>query len=167
MYARTFIDSLDFADHGREIRGEMLVAELPRLQDVLENTRGILSYIVRGGVDNQNNYFLDISVTGHCRVRCQRCLEGMDYPVRLNERLLLRDQARSDALDDSEVDEEDFDSISTDAHLDVADLLEKEILLGLPIALKHEPGACGVMGVGSEHLPLSVFEEALGKLKRN
>ena len=164
MYARPFIDSLDFAGNGREIGGEVPVAELPRLQEVLESPQGILSYTVRGGVDKLGSHFLDVSVTGRCQVRCQRCLEGMDYPVRLDTRLLLRDQASLDALEDEE---EEFDSILADVQLDVLNLLEDEILLSLPFAPKHEPGACQAAGGESRHGEERHPFAALAKLKRN
>jgi uncharacterized protein len=173
MYARPFIDSLDFAGNGREISGEVPVAELARLQDVLESPQGILSYTVRGGVDNQSSHFLDIRVTGRCRLICQRCLEGLDYPVQIDARLLLRDQASLNAMGAEEhlaghpEGEEAFDSILADAHLDVLNLLEEEVLLSLPIAPRHEIGTC--MAAGSENRqeeerhPFAV----LAKLKRN
>jgi uncharacterized protein len=172
MDARPFIDSLDFARNCREISGEVPVAELERLLDVLENPQGILSYTVRGGVDNQGSHFLDISVTGRCRLLCQRCLEGLDYPVQLDTRLLLRDQASLDTMDDED---EELDSILADAHLDVLNLLEEEILLSLPIAPRHEAGAC--QAAGSENRPLRQAQDRhqeeqhpfadLAKLKRS
>lgn len=144
MYARPFIDSLDFATKGREISGEVPIAELPRLLDMLEDEHDMLSYSVRGGVDNRGSRFLDVSVTGRCRLLCQRCLAGMDYPMLIDTRILLRDQAALDALDDNvtggEADE--LDSILAEAHQDVLNLLEEEILLSLPIAPRHEQGAC-------------------------
>ena len=148
MYARPFIDSLDFAENGREINGEVPLADLPRLLDVLENPEGFLSYTVRGGVDRQGVPLLYINVAGSCRLRCQRCLNGMDYTVQIDARLLLRDQAALDALDDNVTDEseEEFDSILTDARMDVLNLIEEEILLSLPIAPKHEPDACQMSG---------------------
>jgi len=144
MYARPFIDSLDFARNGQQTSGEMPLAELPRLLDILDDTQGILRYSVQGGVDKLGHHFLDVSVSGPCQLRCQRCLGGMDYPVRLDVRLLLRDQASLDALDDGVAggEEEEFDSILADTHLDVLGLLEEEILLSLPIAPKHESGGC-------------------------
>jgi uncharacterized protein len=144
MYARPFIDSLDFAKNGKHLSGELPVAELPRLLDMLETPQGVLHYTLQGGVDKQGIPFLDVGVTGLCRLRCQRCLNGMDYPVRLDTRLLLRDQAGLDALDDDAAggSEEEFDSILADTHLNVLDMLEEEILLSLPIAPKHELGAC-------------------------
>jgi uncharacterized protein len=146
MYARPFIDSLDFARNGREISGEVQIAELPRLLEILENPQGILSYIVQGGVDKLGTHFLDVSVVGQCQLRCQRCLNDLDYPVRLETRLLLRDQSSLDALDENVAggEEEEFDSILADTHLNVLDMLEEEILLSLPIAPKHESGACQV-----------------------
>ena len=141
MYARPFIDSLDFARNGQKINGEVQIVELPRLLDVLENSQGALSYAVRGGLDKLGNPLLDFSITGNCRLRCQRCLNSLDYAIQLDSRLLLRDQAGLDELDN---DENEFDSILAEAHLDVLDLLEEEILLSLPIAPRHELGACQV-----------------------
>ncbi|BBI99604.1 hypothetical protein FGKAn22_12970 [Ferrigenium kumadai] len=139
MYARPFIDTLDFARNGKEISAEVPVAEMPRLLDELENPQGILSYTVRGGLDKQGNPFLDIGIAGQCQLRCQRCLSAMDYPVRLDARLMLRDQAALDELDDEE---EECDSILAETHMDVLNLLEEEILLSLPIAPRHESGVC-------------------------
>jgi uncharacterized protein len=143
MHARPFIDSFDFARNGREISGEVSIAALPRLQDLLENPAGVLSYTLRAGLDKQDNQFLDVSIAGSCRLRCQRCLDAMEHTVQIETRLLLRDQATLDALDDvADVEEEEFDSILADARLDVLDVLEEEILLSLPIAPRHEPGVC-------------------------
>ncbi|MGA7750688.1 MAG: YceD family protein [Gallionella sp.] len=168
MYARPFIDSLDFARNGREISGEVKFAEMPRLLDMLEDPQGIFSYTVQGGVDNQGTHFLDVGVVGQCRLRCQRCLKGLNYPVRLDTRLLLRDQASLDALDDDVAGgEEEFDSILADAHLNVPNMLEEEILLSLPIAPKHELGVCqatnGEIAHREEKSPFAV----LANLKRN
>jgi uncharacterized protein len=164
MYARPFIDSLDFARNGRRISGEVQIAELPRLLDILENPQGILSYAVQGGVDKQGTHFLDVSVTGQGQLRCQRCLDGLDYPVQLETRLLLRDQPSLDALEDEE---EEYDSILVDIHLNVLDLLEDEILLSLPIAPKHELGACQVTdGVNTHREEKNPFA-VLAKLKSN
>jgi len=167
MYARPFIDSLDFAGNGRYISGEVQVAELPRMFEMLENPQGVLKYTVQGGVDMQGTHFLDLGVTGRCQLRCQRCLGGLDYPVQIDTRLLLRDQASLDILDDTVAGgDEEFDSILADAHLDVLDMLEEEILLSLPIAPKHELGACqaasGVYRNDARH-PFAV----LAQLKSN
>ena len=167
MFARPFIDSLDFAWNGRQISGEAPVAEMPRLLDALENPQGILSYTVRGGLDSRGDPLLDVSIAGQCQLRCQRCLNAMNYPVRLDVRLMLRDQASLDALDSGGEDEEEWDSILADAHLDVLHLLEEEILLSLPIAPRHELDVCQVAGDGNQHEDEKNPFAALAKLKRS
>ena len=139
MYARPRIDSLDFARNGRRISAQVPFAELPRLQELLDSPLGFLDYILQGGMDHLGRPILDVSLHGSCQLRCQRCLGALDYAIQLEMRLLLCDQAGLDELDD---DEEEFDAILADEHMDVVALLEDEILLGLPIAPRHETGSC-------------------------
>ena len=169
MFARPFIDSLDFAGNGRQISGEVAVAEMPRLLDALEDTQGTLEYSVRGGADKQGTPLLEVSITGNCRLRCQRCLGAVEHVIRIDTRLLLRDQAGLDALDDGLAgdEEEEFDSILADAHLDVLNLLEEEVLLSLPIAPRHELGVCQAADGGNQHEEEKNPFAVLAKLKRN
>lgn len=137
MIARHFIDSLDFAIKGRELSGEMPVADMSRLADMLATTDGRISYVLRGLTDKDGNPMLELSLNGLCHLRCQRCLRSMDYPIQSVSRLMLAEE-----LPENELSEDHFDSISPDSSLDVAGLIEDEILLGLPFAPKHEEGAC-------------------------
>jgi uncharacterized protein len=108
---------------------------------------------------------LDVSINGSCQLRCQRCLNGMDYTIQHEARLLLCDQAALDVLEDEEEDE--FESILADAHLDVLALLEEEILLSLPIAPMHQQGACQVADdEGKQKGDRNPFA-VLANLKRN
>lgn len=168
MYARPFIDSLDFARNGRKISGEVQFTKLPRLLEILENPQGVLKYTVQGGVDKQGTHFLDVGVAGEGRLCCQRCLSSMDYPVHFETRLLLLDQASLDVLDDNIAGgEEEFDSILADVHLNVLDLLEEEVLLSLPIAPKHELGACQAADGKNVHKEEKNPFAVLANLKRN
>lgn len=159
MYERPYIDSLDFARHGERISGQVPFAELPRLQEWLDNPQGVLDYTLQGGMDHLGRPVLDLGLRGSCRLRCQRCLGGLDYAIRHEMRLVLCDQAGLDELDD---DDEDFDGILAEEHMDVVMLLEDEVLLGLPIAPRHEPGACqaeaGQYGREGKH-PFAVLEK--------
>jgi uncharacterized protein len=165
MYARPFIDSIDFAKNGREISGEAPLAEMTRLLDMLdmlESPQGVLSYTVRGGMNSFGVLLLNVSMAGHVQLCCQRCLNVMDYPISLEERLLLRDQVSLDALGD---DEEEFDSILAEAHLDVLNILEEEILLSLPIAPRHESGDCMAAANGNRQGEAKNPFAALAELK--
>lgn len=139
MFARHFIDSQDFARNGRELRGEAPVSEMPRLQDMLADPEGKIGYVVRGFLDRDGKPKLEVTLDGICQLRCQRCLNSMAYPVKLVSRLLL---VQENELDKSSLEDDDVDSIVANKHMDVLALLEDEILLSLPFAPKHPPGAC-------------------------
>jgi len=155
MFARHFIDSLDFARNGRELRGEVPVSEMPRLQDMLAapeacpepSRRGSISYIVRGFQDRDGKLKLEVTLDGMCQLRCQRCLNALAYPVKLVSRLLLVQEGE---LDESSVEQDDLDSILADSHQDILALLEEEVLLSLPFAPKHPLGACQPVAGGMD-----------------
>ena len=139
MFARQFIDSQDFAYNSRETRGKVPVAEMPRLQDVLASSAGEIDYVVRGLHSRGGKPMLEVVLDGLCQLRCQRCLQGFSYPVKLVSHLIL---VPADELDESADDEDEIDSIPADTRLDVVALLEEELLLSLPFAPKHPEGTC-------------------------
>ncbi|MBI5918344.1 MAG: DUF177 domain-containing protein [Nitrosomonadales bacterium] len=138
MFARPFIDSLDFALNGKELRGEIPVTEMPRLQDMLATPVGRVSYVVQGFTGGDGKPMLDLMLEGSCQLRCQRCLEVMDFPFMQHTSLRLQEGE----LDEFAVEEDEIDSIAASRRLDVLGLLEEEILLALPFAPKHPEGEC-------------------------
>lgn len=161
MFARQFIDSLDFVRDGRELRGEIPVAELSRLQDMLASPDGKIGFVLRGLQDKEGRAVLELTLDGMCQLRCQRCLQGLAYPLTTVSRLALLPEAE---LNTSSLDEDDVDYIQSDTHMDVQALIEEEILLGLPFAPKHEVGACQA-AVKNLQRPESSPFAVLGKLK--
>jgi uncharacterized protein len=137
MFARPFIDSVDFARNGKEIRGEIAVSELSRLADLLAKPDGLLTYRVRG-FQEEDRDMLEVSLQGACALRCQRCLGELEYPVNLVSRLWLLPAGK---LDEVEEDDE-VDAIEAEHRLDVLALIEEELLLGLPFAPRHPEGEC-------------------------
>ncbi len=135
MSAPPFIDSLDFAQNSLQLQGELLVADLSRLSDLLSHSQGELAYSLQGSVDSLGVPLLTFTLTGSCSLRCQRCLESMDYPIALESGVYLRTEAELEALED---DDEDFDSILAESRLDIHNLLEEELLLSLPISPRHD-----------------------------
>jgi uncharacterized protein len=138
MFARPFIDSVDFARNGKEIRGEIAVSALSRLADMLAKADGSLAYIVRG-YHKDGRDMLEVSLQGACTLRCQRCLNGLEYPVNQVSHLWL---LPADRLDEAEEDDDEMDAIEAEPRLDVLALIEEELLLGLPFAPRHPEGEC-------------------------
>jgi uncharacterized protein len=133
------IDSLEFARTGQILCGSLPVPALLRLHDCLFDTLGEVRYVVTGGHDARQRPTLKLEVSGLLHLRCQRCLGPLDYPLRLANSLLLANaaQAASGALD-----EDELEWIEASAELDVASLVEDEIILSLPYAPRHEEGHC-------------------------
>ncbi len=80
-----------------------------------------------------------VEVSGKLQLRCQRCLDAIAFPVRLDTRLtVLGEDAQADRL------AEPFDSVAMEAGaLTLETVIEDEILAALPIAPIHRAGeAC-------------------------
>jgi uncharacterized protein len=137
MFARPFIDSVDFARNGKEIRGEIALSALSRLTDRLAKSDGSLTYIVSGYRDDGRD-MLKVSLQGVCTLKCQRCLGELEYPVNLVSQLWL---LPADKLDEAGEDDE-MDAIEAEPRLDVLALIEEELLLDLPFAPRHPEGEC-------------------------
>lgn len=139
MSAQAVIDSLEFARTGQTLRGSLPVSGLTRLQDDLYDALGEVEFVVQGGTDARQRPVLMLDVRGVLHLRCQRCLGALDYPLRLANTLPLVSgaEAASDAAGD-----EDIEWVEASAELDVADLIEDEVLLDLPYAPRHDEGCC-------------------------
>ena len=68
-------------------------------------------------------------------MRCQRCLEKLDYPLDFDSELLVVPQGSrpEDAADATAP-----DYLEADAELNVSSLIEDEVLLSLPFSSRHE-----------------------------
>jgi uncharacterized protein len=141
MFTRPFIDSADFARRGGELSGEVPVAELGRMADLLADPEGKIRYELRGSSGKDGNPQLELVLDGVCNLRCQRCLNALSYTVKLVSKLRLVTEGQQDSTD---IEDDEADSIPAEKRLDVLALLEEELLLSLPIAPKHVSGECQI-----------------------
>jgi uncharacterized protein len=165
MSAAAVIDALEFARALQELRGSLPVVSLRRLEDVLFDGEGSLEYAVRGSRDDRNRPQLELQITGGLHLQCQRCLGMLEYDVAERNTLLV---VQRGADPEEDIDDPDAaDTIEATPELDVAALIEEEVLLSLPLAPRHPEGTCqsrfGSMLEGAE--PPKPFAE-LAALKR-
>jgi uncharacterized protein len=140
MSAPPVIDGLEFSRSEQQLRGSLPVRDLRRLEDLLHDASGSLDYELKGTRDARNRPQLALKVVGRLHLQCQRCLGLLDYPVDVANTLLV---VPRDAQSDEEMtDPEAPDAIEADPQLEVAGLIEDEILLSLPLAPRHPEGAC-------------------------
>ncbi|MFO0483004.1 MAG: YceD family protein [bacterium] len=127
------IDSIAFARSGSHCQGTMQGERLTRLDDSLVDRAGEVNYEVHGILWDEKPA-LELKIEGWLMVRCLRCLGPMRWPVQIENRIrLARDDADLDVAD-----EEGVDAIQASQELNVAELVEDELLLQWPIAPRHD-----------------------------
>ena len=162
MSKRIVINSQAFARDAGLLQGELPIASLTRLLDKLVDSAGSLSYRVTGRLGPRNRPQLQLQLDGMLSVCCQRCLEGIDYPIALRSVLEFVDDEEDLTQEEFEDDSKDF--LPVQSELDVVALIEDEIILDLPSAPRHESCALPDMGQGAGRVsPFSVLKSLKGK----
>ena len=162
MSQRIVIDSLAFARDARSLQGELPIAGLTRVLDLLADSAGQLSYRIEGVMGPRNRAQLQLQLDGVMSVCCQRCLEGVDYSLKVRSLLEFVDDEEDLTQEDLEDDSKDF--LTAQSELDVVALIEDEIILELPSAPRHESCALPDTGQGNGRVsPFSVLQGFKGK----
>ena len=162
MSKRIVINSLAFARDAGSLQGELPIASLTRLLDKLVDSTGSLSYRVDGRFGSRNRPQLLLQLDGVLSVCCQRCLEGIDYPIAVRSVLEFVDDEED--LTQEEIEEDAKDFLPAQSELDVVALIEDEIILDLPSAPRHENCALPDTGQGTGKVsPFSVLQGFKGK----
>lgn len=126
------IDGLLFARGALERRGVVGMERLPRLAQLQCSTEG-LEYHLRGGRADNGKPCLRLSVRGSVKALCQRCLGPVQIPIAIDAELQLAENAREISEADDEI-----DRVLASRNMDVAWLVEDEVILELPMAARHE-----------------------------
>jgi uncharacterized protein len=137
--AQAVIDSLEFARTGQSLSGSLPLPALTRLRDFLFDDLGEVRFEVRGWHDARRRPVLTLEISGVLHLQCQRCLGALDYALELSSTVRLASGGEAGA---GEFDEAEDEWIEASAALDIAGLVEDEILLSLPYAPRHGEGRC-------------------------
>ena len=144
MFGQLSIDTAKFAREATELSGAFSPAQMRRVATQLFDLNGDIRYVVRGYVTGRGGPAIAIRITGSVNLRCERCLERLQYDL-----LLERDLVLLNGIDEfgPRDDEDDLvDIIPAAPHLDLHATLEEEVMLGLPMAPRHVEGECRVPG---------------------
>ena len=162
MSQRIVINSLAFARENGSLQGELPIVGLTRVLDILADSAGCLSYLLEGRVGASSRPQLLLQLDGMLSVCCQRCLEGINYPVKVRSVLEFVDD--EDDLTQEEVEDDSKDFLPAQSEIDVVALIEDEIILSLPSAPRHESCALPAARQGmGEVSPFSVLKGFVGK----
>jgi len=155
-------DSFAFARDGRVLEGTLPVASLERLHDQLANVAGELAFRLQGRRGQRGELLLEVEVSGTLALACQRCLEAIVFELDIDSLLELVPEGAELSQDELEDDTRDFLPVA--GELDVAQLVEDEVLLALPVAPRHERcGLPGAAAAGEQIHPFATLAALKGK----
>lgn len=114
-----------------------MVGDFERLAQEFVNPEAMLQFRVCGGQDARGRPQLHCTVKADVEMYCQRCLKPVSVTVDSDRLLYLAaSEADADRLETALADE-DIDVIVAGQNLDLAGVVEDEVLLALPIVPMH------------------------------
>ena len=117
---------------------------------------------IEGLKGERGKFMLHLVVSGVVPLACQRCLEAIHFKLDVDS--LLELVPADVELSQEELEDDTRDFLPVAGELDVAELVEDEILLALPVAPRHE--RCGVpdaASAGERINPFAILDGLKGK----
>ena len=101
---------------------------------------------------------LQVVIGGVLLLACQRCLKAVSFDLDVDSLLELVPEGTDMSQDELEDDTRDFLPVASELY--VAELVEDEILLALPVAPRHEK--CGLPGAADAGERINPFATLAG-----
>jgi len=137
MLERPVVMPSNFAEKSQCWEGNKMVGDFERLAQEFLNPEVQLHYRICGERDARGRPRLRCQVKGDVEMLCQRCLKPVNVAVESDRLLYLAaSEAEADRLE-SALAEEDIEVMVTGQTLDLAGVVEDEVLLSLPIVPMH------------------------------
>jgi uncharacterized protein len=136
-----FIDTYELTRLGQEVHGQTPISRFDRLlADLPEQPDTTVSWSIRGEVDARGQRFLHIGVKARPMLECQRCLSPVEWPVEsINRIMVVNSESDLDARGAYEEDPDDMiERIVGSQRIATLELIEDELILGLPYVPKHD-----------------------------
>ena len=162
MRVKRITDAFVFAKEGRVLEGTLAVSSLERLHDLLTEVTGEINFRLQGFKSEHGELMLHLTVSGVSPLACQRCLKAIPFNLDVDNLLEIVPEGSDMSQDELEDDTRDFLPVA--GELNLAELVEDEILLSLPVAPRHEKcGLPGAADAGERIHPFAVLAGLKGK----
>lgn len=129
-----YVEPRKLAQQGGEISGQTTVGALPRLAEFRQSQQSPVSVVLRFSRDDEGHQVIQGEISTRLHLTCQRCLELVEQPV--SAQVMLALVFSEDAIAGLPEIYEPW--LLNDDKLVLAELLEEELLLALPLAPVHE-----------------------------
>jgi uncharacterized protein len=162
LRVKRITDAFVFAKEGRVLEGTLAVSDLERLHDLLAEVSGEVTYQLQGFKGERGESMLHLTVGGVIPLACQRCLKAIPFNLDVDNLLEIIPEGADMSQDELEDDTRDFLPVAGELYL--AELVEDEILLSLPVAPRHEKcGLPGAADAGERIHPFAALAGLKGK----
>lgn len=164
---RVRLDAQQLSRAQQRLGGRVALALFERLAAECRSADGV-EWSLAGSVGAEGACWLTLAVSVDAMLQCQRCLGDVQFDVRSESRFRL--VFAGEAWGDEDLDDDSFEALELDGPLDLAALVEDEVLLALPAVPLHQqceaPAIAGVSEQETTSAKPSPFA-VLGQLKRN
>lgn len=132
------IDAFEFCRLQEQWDGTLAISALPRLQKEAPGDPRSVSWSVRGGANHVGHAQLELVVNGLISLSCQRCLSPVDVNIASTSRLVLAHSEDEADTIEALLADDTVDVVAVTKKMDIAELIEDEVLLAIPQSVKHE-----------------------------
>jgi uncharacterized protein len=129
------VNVFEMARAGQVRTGEIPLNALPRLRSSLLDSAGSATYTAQGCHDAQGRPALRLRVATQVKQQCDRC--GASVPLELSCEALFYFVPDAAALEREPIDDTPDEALVGSEHFDLAELLEDELILALPLSPRH------------------------------
>jgi uncharacterized protein len=132
------IDPVKLSRQGADLEGEIPIAAMPRLQELLLDSSGNAHYDLSFTSNESGKRSVEGRICAAVVLQCQRCNQAVTVEVEVEPRLQV-------VLNDAQAQntQEGYEPLLLEEGvIALAELIEEEILLALPMIAKHESGKC-------------------------
>ncbi len=137
------VDPWRLAEQGQALSGRMPLHALPRLAVLLQDAGHEVAYTVRFGRDWDRRSTVNLKVQARLVLECQRCLDNMTLEVDTETPMaLVNGPLEAEQLPN----ELDPLMLAPEEYLDIAALIEDELLLAIPASPRHAHDDCAHPG---------------------
>lgn len=137
------VDPWRLAEQGEALAGRMPLLALPRLAGLLQDAGHEAVFTLRFGKDRDRRSTVTLNVQARLVLECQRCLDKMTLEVDAETPMALV----SGPMEAEQLPNElDPLMLAPEEYLDIAALIEDELLLAIPASPRHAHDDCA-------HLP--------------
>ncbi len=141
------IEPLRLARSQRLMQGRLPLSRMPRLAESLEDVTGDIDVELEFDVDSSGIAWMKGHLSCSLSLCCQRCMQTLSMPVDTTFKLaMIESEAEIERLG-----EEYEPLLLNDDLVSVAELVEDELLLSLPIVPKHETEDCNSTDFSDSH----------------